>query len=191
MAQEIEIEFKNMLTKQEYDKLRKSLQLDYAIPIEQTNHYFETNDFKLKNAKVALRIREVNNLWQLTLKEPYQDGLLETHDTLSEQEAREWLKGNILPKPHVAKQLNKLGIDFAHLHYGGALKTYRLETNYKETTVVLDYSIYNGISDYELELEANTKDHGEKIFFEVLANHSIKYSKAPNKIERFYTSLNY
>lgn len=189
MAQEIEIEFKNMLSPEEYDELRKSFHLDNETPAVQTNHYFETEDFDLKKHGAALRIREINNLWQLTLKEPHKDGLLETHDTLSEQEAHAWLDGTIIPKPHVAKQLNELGIDFAKLNYGGALTTHRLETTYKETIIVLDYSLYNGRSDYELELEAKNRPHGEKVFREILNNHNITPSPAPNKIQRFYSSL--
>ncbi|MBM7571544.1 CYTH domain-containing protein [Aquibacillus albus] len=189
MAQEIEIEFKNLLTKQEYDQLRSTFNLENVTPIKQTNHYFETKDFKLKNKGAALRIREKNNLWQLTLKEPHEEGLLETHDPLTEEEAKSWLDGSIIPKPHVAKQLNQLGIDFATLHYGGALTTHRLETYYKDTVVVLDYSTYNGKVDYELELEAKDKVYGENIFQELLVNNRIAKRKAPNKIERFYSTI--
>lgn len=189
MAQEMEIEFKNLLTEQEYERLKSNLNLADIKPSTHTNHYFETKDFALKAKGVALRIREKNHQWQLTLKEPYQDGLLETHDTLSELEAMSWMAGNIVPQPLVAGQLNKLGIDFAMLKYGGALTTERIETTYQDAVVVLDKSSYNGQVDYELEVEARTKETGEKVFEEILENNDITRKETPNKIGRFYSSL--
>ncbi|WP_407271035.1 CYTH domain-containing protein [Radiobacillus sp. PE A8.2] len=189
MSQEIEIEFKNLLSKHEYETLAQVFGVKDQQGVVQTNHYFETNDFKLKQNKSALRIREKNNLWQLTLKEPHMEGLLETHDTLSEIEAQSWLNGDILPKPEVAKQLNQLGIDFAKLTYGGSLTTTRKETTFKNTIVVLDVSQYNGQQDYEFELEAKDREHGELIFNEIMHAHGIKIRNTPNKIERFYNAL--
>ncbi|MCT2535662.1 CYTH domain-containing protein [Aquibacillus koreensis] len=189
MPQEIEIEFKNLLTKQEYDQLLSHFNLSPSQAIVQTNHYFETNDFQLKQAKSALRIREKNDLFQLTLKQPHPEGLLETHDTLTMTEAESWINGTIVPKPHVAKQLNELGIDFAQLRYGGSLITHRLETAFKDVVVVLDYSTYNDELDYELELEAKTKASGQQIFDELLHDHKIPKRETPNKIQRFYSTL--
>ncbi|WP_347835513.1 CYTH domain-containing protein [Gracilibacillus sp. JCM 18860] len=52
MSQEIEIEFKNLLTSQEYRKLDP---LFHSVtPIVQINHYFETPDFALKRHGAAL-----------------------------------------------------------------------------------------------------------------------------------------
>ncbi|MDL4842935.1 CYTH domain-containing protein [Aquibacillus rhizosphaerae] len=189
MAQEIEIEFKNLLTETEYEQLLQYFEFKKEDAIIQTNHYFETKDFKLKEKNSALRIREKNHLFQLTLKEPHPEGLLETHDTLSEAEAHSWFNNDIIPKPHVAKQLNQLGVDFADLHYGGKLSTHRLETTYKDTTIVLDYSSYSNTSDYELEIEAKNKNHGETIFNNLLNEHNIPKRVTPNKIKRFYSTL--
>lgn len=189
MAQEIEIEFKNLLTEQEYKKLLDFFKLDPSQGIVQTNHYFETKDFQLKSKSSALRIREKDNLFQLTLKEPHPEGLLETHDPLTKAEAKSWIDGEIIPKPHVANQLNQLSIDFAKLRYGGALSTRRIETVYKETVIVLDYSTYNGNTDYELEIEAKDKLHGEAVFNEIINELAITKKETPNKIERFYKSL--
>ncbi|SDJ86816.1 CYTH domain-containing protein [Sediminibacillus albus] len=189
MAQEIEIEFKNLLTESEYNRLKGFLQADESNAQTHTNHYFETAGFDLKKHGAALRIREKNKQWQLTLKEPHQEGLLETHDTLTELEAQSWLEGNIIPKPQVAVQLNQLGIDFAELVYGGQLKTKRIETDYKQTIVVLDHSSFNGEADFELEVEARDRDHGKKVFEELLERVNITKKETPNKIKRFYSTL--
>ncbi|QTM98698.1 CYTH domain-containing protein [Sediminibacillus dalangtanensis] len=189
MAQEIEIEFKNLLTKTEYDRLCEFLEVEEAGALSHTNHYFETPGFELKQQGAALRIREKNGEWQLTLKEPHPEGLLETHDTLTEQEAASWINGDIIPKPQVATQLNQLGIDFAALAYGGALSTRRIETEFKETIVVLDHSTYNGYTDYELEVEAKERQHGQQVFDELLDRLEISKKQTPNKIKRFYDSM--
>lgn len=189
MAQEIEIEFKNLLTEAEYRRLEDFFNIKDTKANPHTNHYFETENFDLKNKHAALRIREKDNYFQLTLKEPHQDGLLETHDTISAEEAAAWINNDIIPKPQVAVQLNQLGIDFTALRYGGTLTTERKEVNYKDTTVVLDYSTYNGKEDYELELEAYDKDEGEKVFNQLLEELEISRKQTPNKIQRFYSTL--
>ncbi|WP_212685903.1 CYTH domain-containing protein, partial [Salmonella enterica] len=83
MAQEIEIEFKNLLTEEEYLKLLSNLPFP-KYSQTQTNYYFETEDFSLKAHGSALRIREKNGNYTLTLKETHELGLLETHDALTE-----------------------------------------------------------------------------------------------------------
>lgn len=189
MAQEIEIEFKNLLTREEYDRLESFFGLEEIEVSPHTNHYFETEGFDLKHKRAALRIREKDDYCQLTLKEPHEDGLLETHDTMTAEEAACWIKNDIIPKPQVAVQLNQLGVDFAALRYGGTLKTIRKETIYNDTTIVLDHSIYNGREDFELEVEAQNKEHGRAVFNQLLKDHDISLKETPNKIQRFYASL--
>lgn len=189
MAQEIEIEFKNLLNEDEYSRLENFFNIKDKEANPHINHYFETENFDLKKKQAALRIREKDNYYQLTLKEPHPEGLLETHDTMSTEEAASWINNNIIPKPQVAVQLNELGIDFAALRYGGTLTTNRKETVYKDTTIVLDYSTYNGQEDFELEVEAYDKTHGEKVFRELLSELNISKKETPNKIQRFYSSL--
>ena len=49
MHQEIEIEFKNLLTKEEFYLLCERFSLSEADFIMQENHYFDSEDFALKN----------------------------------------------------------------------------------------------------------------------------------------------
>ncbi|MFP7479698.1 CYTH domain-containing protein [Terribacillus saccharophilus] len=189
MPQEIEIEFKNLLTEAEFRKLYKAFDMANAPEIQQVNHYFETNDFQLKQHGAALRIREKNGKYQSTLKQPQGDGLLETHDYLTEQEANSWLQGHITLGPEINKQLQEMGIAAADLTYGGSLETIRREKSYNDTIIVLDKSNYGDITDYELELEAQSFAHGERVFHTVLTENGIAKCETPNKIERFYDSL--
>ncbi|RLL45071.1 CYTH domain-containing protein [Oceanobacillus piezotolerans] len=188
MTQEIEIEFKNLLTKKEFDLLLS--QLPFPMDgIKQTNYYFETDDFSLKSKGSALRIREKEGNYYLTLKEPHMLGLLETHEQITKEEAYKWRNNEFVPKATISKQLTNLGIVEKELRFLGELTTIRREIPYHGTLLVLDYSIYNNESDYELELEANNKDDGIYTFQQILDTFQIERKETPNKIERFYRSL--
>ncbi|WP_339228773.1 CYTH domain-containing protein [Oceanobacillus sp. FSL K6-2867] len=188
MTQEIEIEFKNLLEKEEYDYLLKNI----PFPTEgklQINHYFETSNFSLKEQGCALRIREKHGKYTLTLKEPHPDGLLETHDLLTKQEALSWINGTIIPKYNTSKQLLQKDIQLEKLVYCGSLSTLRREVSDQGVLLVLDYSTYNDQADYELEVEANSQKEGLRIFHQLLEENKIKERATPNKIERFFHSL--
>lgn len=187
MAQEVEIEFKNLLTEEEFHTLLQHLPFPKNGK-EQVNHYFETKDFQLAKQHAALRIREKNGKFQLTLKEPHPQGLLETHDVLTEQEAKNWLQGEIIPKPETLKQFKKMNIQLEDLIYHGALKTVRRETPYNDVLIVLDYSTYNNTEDYEFELEAHDTTTGKNTFETILNQFHIPKRNTPNKIQRFFNS---
>ncbi len=191
MAQEIEIEFKNLLLIDEYQRLVKHFRLSDSKETIQENHYFETADFQLKNQHAALRIRVKEDNCQLTLKQPNPNGagLLETHADLTSNEAEQWIKGSFTPKKEVQRALETMDISLSELQYGGMLKTYRIETSYQDTLIVLDKSEYNDHTDYELELEAKDEQYGLQVFQTILDNHDIPKRKTANKIERFYKSL--
>ena len=189
MAQEIEIEFKNLLTKEEYERLLYNLPFpEYSET--QTNFYFETKNFSLKEQGCALRIREKNGTYRLTLKEPHHLGILETHDELTKAEAESWMEGNNKEKEHTAKQLRSRRVSPKDLIYYGRLTTERREVNYQDVLLVLDFSTYNGLEDYELELEASSETAGQIAFNSLLKKYHIVKRETPNKIQRFFSSKN-
>ncbi|MFC7321226.1 CYTH domain-containing protein [Halobacillus campisalis] len=188
MTQEIEIEFKNILTEEEFVKLYEHLSFDSEELIEQTNYYFETEDFKLRQQGSALRIRRKKDQWTLTLKQPHEEGLLETHDNLTEDEVNQWMLNRPTSTTYVQNQLQEAGIDIAELRYMGSLMTRRKEKDYKGTTVVLDQSFYFERNDYELELEAADYESGKKVFEELLTAQHIPKRKTDNKIKRFFNA---
>jgi len=189
LTQEIEIEFKNLLTNDEYKKIITC----FPFPTEgiiQTNYYFETPNFLLKQHQSALRIREKNGQYQLTLKEPLEEGLLETHDKLAKEEAEKWIHGAPVPQLNTSKQLKKMDISPEDLQYYGKLITTRLEYKEGKLTYVLDESHYNNHSDFELEIEAPTYEKGLSAFESLLETLNIPKRDTPNKIERFFSTLN-
>ncbi|WP_028402591.1 CYTH domain-containing protein [Ectobacillus panaciterrae] len=182
MKQEIEIEFKNMVTKNEFQTLCEAFSITSFI--EQTNHYFETKNFALKETGSALRIRFKSGSYILTLKQPAEIGLLETHQRLTEQEAEQMMETGIVVPGSVANQLQALHIPL-QLSYFGSLTTKRAETMYKEGLLIFDHSFYFNHDDYELEYEV--KDESKKTdFLSLLGAYNIPVRPTQNKVQRFF-----
>lgn len=186
--QEIEIEFKNMLTKDEYINLKEKL-FPNIIPVKQINYYFETTDFQLKQKGAALRIRKKGDQYIATLKEPYRDGLLETHEKLLESDVKEWMNNHFDFSSSIGSRLQTLEIDSSRLKYWGSLLTYRLKLTKNNSIIFLDHSKYNNKEDYEVELEVTNYDEGKKQFDAFLKEYQIPYRPSKNKVQRFFETL--
>lgn len=186
MTQNLEIEFKNMLTKQEYEQLLQQFQIDEGQIFSQENHYFDTTDFALKSVGAALRIRRKKEQYEMTLKQPAAVGLLETNQTVSGKEAAQAIQFGVLPSGRIKTMIEQKGIPVSAIHYFGSLVTKRVELKYKIGLLVLDHSIYLNNEDYELEYEVCDYDKGKEVFFNFLQRYQIPERKTKNKIRRFY-----
>lgn len=189
MKQEIEIEFKNLLRKEEFNNLVTTFHLENSF-ISQTNHYFDTPTFSLKDANSALRIREKNSTFTMTLKQPNDIGLLETHEKISEELANNiMISGYVFPES-IITQLQTLQINVEELEYFGSLTTNRAEIPYKDGLLVLDHSTYHGVEDYEVEYEVADEEIGKQNFLSLLKENKIEIKKTDNKIKRFFNRRN-
>jgi uncharacterized protein YjbK len=187
LHQEIEIEFKNLLTEQEYNLLLEQLKIRSETANKQVNYYFDTADMLLKEHKSALRIRKKGREYVLTLKEPHPDGLLETHQKCTETEAINAMETGDIPQGQVTEQIRRLtSVSEAQFNYIGELSTKRLEIHEPDGLIVLDKSEYLGKVDYELEFETSARTAGEAAFKRLLNDYGIPQRKTKNKIERFY-----
>ena len=186
--QEIEIEFKNLLTFEEFTSLCSSFQVHPEDFFSHENHYFDTERFQLKECGRALRIRKKGGNYTLTLKQPANVGLLETHQVINEEEKAKMMDENQGLIPGIIADILKkeLGIDASSIHYFGSLKTNRVEIPYKNGLLVLDESHYLQTSDFELEYEASNFQEGQQDFHELLKEHHIPVRETKNKIARFY-----
>jgi uncharacterized protein YjbK len=192
MTQQLEIEYKNMLTKEEFSRLCTTFKLTDENFHSQTNHYFDTKDFALKSVKSGLRIREVQNRFECTLKEPATGiGLTETTDLLTKSEVQSILSGHSVLHAHeVESRLQALQIDPHDLLILGTLYTKRAEINYKGGLLVFDHSQYVEMDDYELEYEVSDEESGKMIFENFLTLHSIPRRPADKKTARFMSAVN-
>ncbi|HBL5616098.1 TPA: CYTH domain-containing protein, partial [Listeria monocytogenes] len=161
MVKELEIEFRNLLTKEEYDTLIESFRVKEEDFFEQTNYYLDTANFGLKERHSALRIRQLETQYQLTLKTPEARGLMETTQILGEDQASAIISGANIPVGPVRDTLKELGINHEDLQVFGSLKTIRAEKDYKKGLLVFDKNFYGSISDFDLEYEVSDYDKGK------------------------------
>lgn len=190
MAQQIEIEFKNLLTKQQYEQLLQKFQIPKEAIKRQTNHYFDTPDHLLRNLKSGLRIRQIGSYFECTLKEKSAEHAhIETTDELSAEQAASMLQGKGFFAREVAKRLDLHNIPIDKLAIFGSLTTDRVEIPYKEGLLVFDHSYYLQCDDYEVEYETNDVKKGKIFFDEFLHQHGIEKQKTDKKIARFMKAL--
>jgi uncharacterized protein YjbK len=186
MSQELEIEFKNILEEDEYRQLLSAFSISEDKKVIQENFYFDTPKFSLKDVGAALRIREKNGIYTLTLKQPVKRGLLETHQVLSKEEAEQMLNGGNIIEGEVVSILKGLSIETSNVRFFGSLKTKRAEVEYKNGLLVLDKSYYLNQIDFEVEYEVTDEVSGKEVFKELLQQYKIPIRKTDNKILRFY-----
>src|SRR5699024_6802538 len=133
---------------------------------------------------------EINDKYTLTLKQPLEEGLLETHDNLSKSDFLQWKNNQHPIGDEVEIALKEIGILLSDLKYYGKLKTERYLYKRNGLEYVLDYSQYLGKEDYELEVEAETYQKGENAFTDLTEKFNIEQQMPISKIERFMTQLN-
>lgn len=188
MSKEMEIEFKNMLNKEEYDNLLAEYQLSENSLKTQTNIYFDTADFQLKNKKMGLRIRKTNSHIEFTLKAPTSNTytMLEVTDYLDTFNSDVTLVKQVLNRESdVVEYLIREGVQLENLRPIGELTTTRGEVRLESNVLlVLDKSNYYGKTDYELEMEVADAEKGKFLFEEILDLHHIPTRASNKKIAR-------
>lgn len=183
----LEIEFKNMLNYESY-ALLKSLYFKDVSPFTQTNFYMDTEDFKLRDKHISLRIRDAGKVKEMTLKIPQQIGVMEYNIPLDDSLlTQDFFEVETLSEP-IRSELIRRDIH-APLKVFGALSTERMETEYESGLLVLDASAYLDTEDFELEYEVSDYDSGKQIFDNLLKQHNIPVSVSKNKVQRFYDHL--
>ena len=177
----IEIEYKVMISKQDFNRLIKAY--PNAELMEQINHYFETPNNDCKKNNIALRIRTVNNKNIITLKERLIEGKLE-HEFYCDGTSKEYLNDEI------KALLDKHHVDYDELIEIGILTTYRHEFKIDDNVICFDESHYNGVIDYEVECESDSMKHAQKMIKSILKPLGIKYKKSKHsKLGRFKRSM--
>lgn len=182
----LEIEFKTLLIKEEYDSLKDFFK--EQPPIRQTNHYIDTPDQAIRNHQMALRIRTLADRAELTLKVPQEAGHFEYNQALTFDQVEDFLSKKKLPQGEIASFLTDLGIPLAALDVWGSLETERREKRIPKGLLAFDRSRYNSIEDYELEMEVDAASD-ETYFHEFLKEKQIEYKPAKSKVARLAQSL--
>ena len=194
MEQELEIEYKNLLTEDEYqtilenEYLKLNQDTDYQ-KISQTNHYFDTNKADLKKQGAALRIRTHNHSNELTFKVPSQDFLMESNFNLDKIQTEYILnKGSLklsqLTSQPIELNLKNIDLNSTFIHFN-TFSTLRYEKKDKHNLLVLDQSFFqNKTMDFELEVEGENPEDAKKYFNSILNKYNIPLRPALPKIAR-------
>lgn len=185
---EIEKEYKNLLTKAQYEAIADDYQSVFKKDVTQTNSYYDYEGL-LQQHKMALRIRivEGKETGEITLKIP--------QSSLEVLEYTEVLPVDILNAYNHDKQfalptslqetLENKGITLQTVNQTALLTTHRLEGALSENEwLVLDESHYNGKVDYETEMEVRSLELGEPVFLGILEKYKIERRQAESKIKR-------
>lgn len=190
MAQELEIEYKTMLTEVEYQLAIKKFGLENSAAFTQTNLYFDTATFDLKKQSCGLRVRYLQHTAEATLKIPQSVGLLEVTDTLTLAEAKIAEETGVFPNntPAISEHLQQKGVSINDLHLLASLTTKRIEQTIAAGKMALDESWYAGQHDFELELEVQDSQTSEAEFLTLLKEAGIDFRPAKNKILRAITA---
>ena len=186
MATNNEIEFKQILTKDLYDKIFNTY-FKNEKPFSQTNYYIDTKGFKLRDHRSALRIRVKDNSYEMTLKVPAEVGLMEyNHPTNVKLKMNDTLSNSKLPDDIRNIIEGQFNVSEDELIILVDLTTLRVETHYQNELLVLDKSEYLNKVDYELEFEVDSYNEGYEKFKQLLQEFDIKHEKPLNKVQRFF-----
>lgn len=190
MKQEVEIEYKNLLTEREYARLKEIYFEENATPFIQENYYFDTKNFILKSHLCALRIRMKESSAELTLKTPFEGHHTETTVDITTEYAQQIVQRGTLVLPDaIVAVLNKENISIhSPVFLIAELKTERLEKEMPQSIIVLDKSYYSNQIDYELEVEAASTTIGETLFAQILKDNKIPTRLTSNKIARAFNA---
>lgn len=177
MKQNIEVEYKILVSKEQFENLFNILKLTPNF-IEQVNTYFDTESFDLSNQKIALRVRKKNNQFIVTLKTP--------HDSHSVNEF-EWIVDSVADftnDPILLEKLEELGLT-NKVYPTFSLRTLRHTEILEQAELCFDINEYGSTIDYEIEYEQTSTHDGLLVFQELLHKINLTYTtNCKSKITR-------
>jgi uncharacterized protein YjbK len=173
MSNAIEIEAKTLVEKSDYEKLVKLFKNYKAYT--QTNYYIDNANCILRKEGIALRIRKKNNSYEMTLKTPLSQGLLEKNESLSQEEFDAFEKNGKFPSNDLKRFLTMLDVDTASLRIKTSLTTNRIDVPYFEGKLSIDENHYSGLTDYEIELEYNNEADAERLLEDLFKKEHIPF----------------
>lgn len=174
MSNAIEIEAKALVSQDDYRKLAKLF--PDSPRYTQTNHYIDSDERILFKEGIALRIREKNDQYELTLKTPLSQGLLEKNCVITKQQFDDFKQKGVFPKGDTSRFLTMLDIDIATLKILTSLTTDRIDVEYKGGLLSIDRNCYSGKTDYEVEFEYNNLGGAKKVLSDLFEENGIAYT---------------
>lgn len=176
MKLHLEIEFKTMLTEEEFLSLYKTM--GFSEGRLQINSYFDTLNHFFFKKHMMLRIRAIDNVFIFTMKTPSSLGVLENEfklDSFNINDAK------------VQKILDPYGLKSDDLELTAQSKTIRHEIADDYGTWCLDLSEFALGKDFELEYELHegvNYELAQQHYFDKINEYNINYKEAKPKYIR-------
>lgn len=193
MATNIEIEAKVLINEDDYNRVLKFYKKEELQKVTQLNYYIDTDVLLLKQFGIGLRIRQ-KDFFVLNMKAPLQEGLLEKKESISEKEFDNFKNNGVFPNGSIKNLLLMFGVDITKLKIQTTLKTERIVIeNFSDDEVfAIDKNYYNGLIDYELELEGTSleraknslKEKCEELNIDFVENAKSKQVRAMETIKK-------
>ncbi len=181
-----EIEFKALLTKDIYNKIKTDYMNYSHQHYQQTNYYLSHP--VLEKLLFMLRIRAFDDHYELTLKQRLDIGNKESNLQIDATTMNKILNQQPVEN-EIFDILKQYQINSIDLESKMSLTTYRYDFKLPEGTLSLDKNEYNGITDYEIEYEVTNYQDGMQRFLGIASEYSIDYqNNCPSKIKRVIDS---
>lgn len=190
MAKNLEIEYKNILSQIEYEKLFNHYNFSKTVPLTQENIYFDTADGELRKRHIGLRVRITDSYVHLTMKQP-----VKNHQKLETTEKLTFIDGESIRETgklshggEVADFLSTINVALDDLEVIGKFKTIRHQQVIDGQDMVLDRCFFDHFEDYELEVETTDPEVGMQFYQNLLQNFQIPQRPVKQKIVRMTQS---
>ncbi len=178
MYEELEIEFKSLLSKEEFDTLIEKFSLQDKF-FKQYNYYFDTDDEYILKNDSAFRIRLKNGNYKLTYKsKKTKNSVIEKSIDLDFDRAMFYLENGYSDE--------LIDADLPELFHCNTLMTERVSFMIDGGEIFIDKNFYSNIVDYEVEFECNDEKKGIVIFEKFLKDNSITFRESAPKMVRAF-----
>ncbi|SDB82811.1 CYTH domain-containing protein [Shouchella lonarensis] len=185
MKKEVEFEAKSLVKKQTFIRLQQLFPTYTAI--SQENTYYDTETLTLKQHGAALRVRTKETDTVLTFKQPFQDGLLETHQPFT-PDMSALLQSGEIPEGPVKIAITSLVGSPINVTPLGRIRTERRVISYENGLLCLDHSFYLQTEDYEVEFEGSSMTHAQEVLNNLLDKVGTQPIPTVSKIGRLFHS---
>lgn len=191
----IEQEVKIALESESFARLKVGLGLDEVAPRQQVNHYYDSEQSALKEARAALRLRQYDQVSEWTFKQALdQFQALEITQTNAGRldSVPASLAGAWIQDASLLAAIAKVGLEPQDLvlRYGFQTNRWTLDLGWGE--LVLDQTLYGDQADYELELEAQDLYLAQDYIAKLSQTYDFQLLAADKKIARvsaYYAEL--
>ena len=179
MSYQIEFEERVMLSESQYKAIisdvKKTFRNTKFIFIK--NRYFDTPNMDLWNKHQILRLRSDrygNRV--LTYKCKGDSGDTELSESLTFLWQRQILSNSTFRDGEITASLRQNGVIPNTLKHIGTLFTKRMEIRIDNYLLVIDGNTFNNIIDYDLEIEADSKEEAKRIIDMYCKKYNLTYS---------------